>query len=119
MDQASRAEPIGWPQSRLTASAGAKPVCLPHGGAGRPCGRLVIPGAYHSLIVKHDTLPDCLELTAWTQHDDGSVDEIMGLRHKTLPVMSVQYHPEAAAGPRDGQYLFGRFRQLIGEAAGA
>ncbi len=50
---------------------------------------------YHSLVVKKDTLPDCLEITAWTQLDDGSVDEIMGLRHKTLDVEGVQFHPES------------------------
>lgn len=50
---------------------------------------------YHSLIVKRDTLPDCLEVTAWTQHEDGSFDEIMGLRHKTLPIEGVQFHPES------------------------
>ena len=47
---------------------------------------------YHSLIVKRETLPDCLELTAWTQLEDGSVDEIMGLRHKTLNIEGVQFH---------------------------
>ena len=45
--------------------------------------------------------------------------EYQNLRDASIAIMSVQYHPEAAAGPRDGQYLFGRFRQLIGEAAGA
>ncbi len=50
---------------------------------------------YHSLIVKRDTLPDCLEMTAWTQHDDGSVDEIMGVRHRSLPIEGVQFHPES------------------------
>ena len=50
---------------------------------------------YHSLIVARDSLPDCLEVTAWTQHDDGSVDEIMGLRHRTLQVEGVQFHPES------------------------
>ncbi|WP_163004101.1 anthranilate synthase component II, partial [Pseudomonas viridiflava] len=50
---------------------------------------------YHSLVVKLDTLPDALEVTAWTAHDDGSVDEIMGLRHKTLNVEGVQFHPES------------------------
>ena len=50
---------------------------------------------YHSLVVKRETLPDCLEITAWTQHDDGSVDEIMGLRHKTLHIEGVQFHPES------------------------
>jgi anthranilate synthase component II len=50
---------------------------------------------YHSLIVAHDSLPACLEVTAWTQQQDGSVDEIMGVRHRTLPVEGVQFHPES------------------------
>ena len=48
---------------------------------------------YHSLVVDLASLPDCLEVTAWTAHDDGSVDEIMGLRHRTLPVEGAQFHP--------------------------
>lgn len=50
---------------------------------------------YHSLVVAHASLPDCLEVTAWTQHEDGSLDEIMGMRHRTLPIEGVQYHPES------------------------
>ena len=50
---------------------------------------------YHSLIVEKSTLPNCLEVTAWTQHADGSIDEIMGLRHKALPIEGVQFHPES------------------------
>jgi anthranilate synthase component 2 len=50
---------------------------------------------YHSLVVEQATLPDCLEITAWTENDDGSLDEIMGLRHRTLPVEGVQFHPES------------------------
>lgn len=50
---------------------------------------------YHSLIVEKSDLPDCLEVTAWTQHADGSRDEIMGMRHKTLPIEGVQFHPES------------------------
>lgn len=50
---------------------------------------------YHSLIVEKESLPDCLEITAWTQRDDGAPDEIMGLRHKTLAVEGVQFHPES------------------------
>ena len=45
---------------------------------------------YHSLVIERESLPDCLEITAWT--DDG---EIMGVRHKTLPVEGVQFHPES------------------------
>jgi len=50
---------------------------------------------YHSLIVARETLPDCLEITAWTQHEDGSTDEVMGLRHKRFNVEGVQFHPES------------------------
>lgn len=50
---------------------------------------------YHSLIIEKESLPDCLEITAWTQHEDGSMDEIMGVRHKTLAVEGVQFHPES------------------------
>ena len=50
---------------------------------------------YHSLVVERESLPDCLEITAWTQNADGGLDEIMGLRHKTLPVEGVQFHPES------------------------
>ncbi|MCW0398854.1 Anthranilate synthase component 2 [Xanthomonas sacchari] len=50
---------------------------------------------YHSLVVGKTTLPDCLEVTAWTEHDDGSVEEIMGLRHRQFPVEGVQFHPES------------------------
>ncbi|MCB1837791.1 MAG: aminodeoxychorismate/anthranilate synthase component II [Alcanivoracaceae bacterium] len=50
---------------------------------------------YHSLVVEKESLPDCFEITAWTQRDDGSMDEIMGLRHKTLDVEGVQFHPES------------------------
>jgi anthranilate synthase component 2 len=50
---------------------------------------------YHSLIVEQDGLPDCLEVTAWTQRKDGGRDEIMGLKHKALPVEGVQFHPES------------------------
>lgn len=50
---------------------------------------------YHSLVVERDSLPDCLEITAWTQEAGGSIDEIMGLRHRTLPIYGVQFHPES------------------------
>jgi anthranilate synthase component 2 len=50
---------------------------------------------YHSLVVDKSTLPDCLEVTAWTDNDDGSMEEIMGLRHRQFPVQGVQFHPES------------------------
>ena len=50
---------------------------------------------YHSLVINQNTLPDCLEVTAWTQNDDGAIDEIMGVRHKELAVEGVQFHPES------------------------
>ena len=50
---------------------------------------------YHSLVIDKTTLPDCLEVTAWTRQNDGSVEEIMGVRHKTLPIEGVQFHPES------------------------
>ena len=58
---------------------------------------------YHSLIVRRETLPDCLEVTAWT--DEG---EIMGLRHRTLPIEGVQFHPESIL-TEDGRALLGNF----------
>ena len=50
---------------------------------------------YHSLVVEQASLPDCLEVTAWTEQDDGSREEIMGLRHREHPVQGVQFHPES------------------------
>lgn len=50
---------------------------------------------YHSLVIDKDSLPDCLEVTAWTQNETGEVEEIMGVRHKELPIYGVQFHPES------------------------
>ena len=68
---------------------------------------------YHSLVVKRETLPECLEMTAWTQLDDGSVDEIMGLRHKTLNIEGVQFHPESIL-TEQGHELFANFLKQRG-----
>ncbi len=50
---------------------------------------------YHSLVIERASLPECLEITAWTEDRDGNLDEIMGVRHKTLPIEGVQFHPES------------------------
>jgi anthranilate synthase component 2 len=50
---------------------------------------------YHSLVVDRDSIPACLEITAWTENADGSIDEIMGARHRELAVEGVQFHPES------------------------
>ncbi len=73
---------------------------------------------YHSLVVEKDSLPDCLEMTAWTLKDDGSVDEIMGMRHKTLPIEGVQYHPESILSEH-GHALLENFLKLDEQGEGA
>jgi anthranilate synthase component II len=50
---------------------------------------------YHSLVIAKDSVPDCLEITAWTENADGGMEEIMGVRHKTLDIEGVQFHPES------------------------
>ena len=50
---------------------------------------------YHSLVVDKTRLPECLEMTAWTEDADGGIEEIMGLRHRVHPVEGVQFHPES------------------------
>ena len=72
---------------------------------------------YHSLVVKRETLPDCLEITAWTRLDDGNVDEIMGLRHKTLHIEGVQFHPESIL-TEQGHELFANFLKQNGGVRG-
>ncbi|BAZ95293.1 anthranilate synthase component II [Thiohalobacter thiocyanaticus] len=50
---------------------------------------------YHSLVIEKESLPDCLEVTAWTLDAAGELDEIMGVRHRELPIEGVQFHPES------------------------
>lgn len=50
---------------------------------------------YHSLVIDKDAVPECLEVTAWTENADGSLDEIMGVRHRELAIEGVQFHPES------------------------
>ena len=65
---------------------------------------------YHSLVIDKNSLPDCLEVTAWTEHADGSVDEIMGVRHKELAIEGVQFHPESIL-TEHGHALLSNFLQ--------
>ena len=68
---------------------------------------------YHSLVVEKSSLPDCLEITAWTEDADGNFDEIMGLRHRTLAVEGVQFHPESILTEHGHAML----RNFLGQAA--
>ena len=60
---------------------------------------------YHSLVAEQSTLPECLEVTAWTNNDSGSIEEIMGARHKTLAIEGVQFHPESILTEHGHQML--------------
>ena len=86
-----------------------------HRGSNQPVidletGKVEITSQNHGFAVSNDGLPDCLEVT----HKNLNDDTIAGLRHRTEPAFGVQYHPEASAGPHDSQYLFSRFRQMLG-----
>ena len=69
---------------------------------------------YHSLVVDKTSLPDCFEVTAWTLDENGDMDEIMGMRHRELPLEGVQYHPESIL-TEHGHDLLNNF--LKGESA--
>lgn len=66
---------------------------------------------YHSLIVDKPSLPECFVLTAWTELDDGTVDEIMGFQHHSLPIYAVQFHPESIK-TEQGHELLANFLAL-------
>ena len=66
---------------------------------------------YHSLVVQSDSLPDNLEVTAWTETESGDFDEIMGLRHKELPIEGVQFHPESIKS-ESGHELLSNFLKI-------
>jgi len=100
----------------LSIILGAKTEKMPfgHHGANHPVrdlltGRVEITSQNHSFAVRADTLPDHLELTHINLNDQ----TVEGIRHKELPVSSVQYHPEAAPGPLDSSHLFSRFREAV------
>ena len=100
----------------LSIVLGAKTTKMPfgHHGANHPVrdiltGKVEITSQNHSFAVDADTIPDHLELTHINLNDQ----TVEGMKHKELPVFSVQYHPEAAPGPLDSSYLFPRFRELM------
>lgn len=87
-----------------------------HRGANQPVqnldtSRVEITSQNHGFAVSEDDLPACLEVT----HRNLNDQTIEGVRHRELPAFSVQYHPEASAGPHDSAYLFDRFAELIAE----
>jgi carbamoyl-phosphate synthase small subunit len=101
----------------LALALGAKTYKLKfgHRGANQPVlnkatGRVEITCQNHGFAVQEDSLPDDLEVTHVNLNDQ----TIEGVRHRRLPAFSVQYHPEASAGPHDSNYLFGQFREMLG-----
>lgn len=82
-------------RARQVMHGKTSPIYHSNTGVFRDLNNPVTATRYHSLVVSKESLPDCLEITAWTQNNDGSIDEIMGLRHKSLMVEGVQFHPES------------------------
>ena len=66
---------------------------------------------YHSLVIDQATLPECLEVTCWTNEANGTMEEIMGVKHKTLPVEGVQFHPESILS-QHGHQIFQNFLEI-------
>ncbi len=85
-----------------------------HRGANQPVlnlasGKIEITSQNHGFAVSDEDLPECLQVT----HRHLNDQTVAGLRHRQAPAFSVQYHPEASAGPHDSQYLFDEFRQMV------
>ncbi len=91
-----------------------------HRGANQPVlnkltNRVEITTQNHGFAVRPETLPPFVECTHFNLNDQ----TLEGMRHRELPIFSVQYHPEASAGPHDSSYLFGQFRKMIADAVPA
>lgn len=71
------------------------PIVHADAGVFKGLNNPLIATRYHSLVIDKKTLPECLEITAWTENQDGSMEEIMGVRHKELDIEGVQFHPES------------------------
>jgi len=100
----------------LSLALGAKTYKLKfgHRGGNQPVkdlttGKVEITCQNHGFAVDATTLPDCMTLTHVNLNDHS----VEGFSHKTLPIIAVQYHPEASPGPHDSNYLFQRFYDLI------
>ena len=100
----------------ISHALGAKTFKLKfgHRGANHPVkdlktGKISITSQNHGFAVDPDTVPDDVEITLINLNDN----TVEGIAHRTLPVFSVQYHPEAAPGPKDPQYLFRDFKKMI------
>jgi carbamoyl-phosphate synthase small subunit len=110
---------IGHQLLALAMGASTTKMDRGHRGANHPVkdlatGRIEITSQNHGFVVDQATLPDTLEVTHISLFDES----VEGLRHRTRPAFSVQYHPESSPGPHDSRYLFKRFTALMDERKG-
>ena len=100
-------------RARQVMHGKVSPVHHHHKGVFQGLANPLTTTRYHSLVIDWQTLPECLEVTAWTQLDDGSHDEIMGIRHKSLPIEGVQFHPESIMTQQGHDLLANFLRQTV------